>query len=297
MILKKEIESLKSHYDNFNVEASKDPSDGYWNINNIYALQDNLKFFKNREIGLHLIEKIENYLKGNWGDQIKLGEGDKNFFVNTVKELKSIIVNIILYNMNFVTQEDDDFILIKIPDNVTDFEDLKNISDDLHKVFSQTIVNEEIEGKIDIKGAENGSIWLEIAVGSTIAVGVIGKLFYSALIIYREKLKNEKIKEEIRSLKIANDASQIVVEAFDANIKNLTKLEATNIVDEDYIKGVINKNEQIKRVELALNILVPLIPRGLQIEASSKADENTKKLFPKIEDLPSLLSRIKQIEN
>ncbi len=293
MILKKELEILEKHFDTFKFEAQQNGA--YWTIRNIHKFRENLQFFKEREIGLHIIERLEKYLYGTWTDELSFSSSDKDAFVANFENLKSIVRNLIIYTKKFTNKEKEDFILIKIPDNIKDFEDLKTISGDLQTILSQTILNEDINGKIDIKGAENGSIWFEIALGTALAVGVIGKIFYSAFLLYREKLKNDKIKEEIRNMKIENTASEIVVEAFDKSIKEMTKLEAANIFDEDYKLGTVNRNEQIKRIELALNILIPLIPRGLQIEPSSTSHEEIKKLFPTLEDLPNLISRVKQL--
>ena len=58
---------------------------------------------------------------------------------------------------------------IKIPD-IADFQELEKVSSKLTKIFSQTLLTDEIEGGFKIIGFDSGSNWIDILATSTAIV-------------------------------------------------------------------------------------------------------------------------------
>ena len=85
-------------------------------------------------------------------------------------------------------------ISIKLP-AIKDLDDLAKASSVFNTILSQTIVNTEIKGVIEIDNVENGSIWLEIFVGSSAAITLIAGLAWSAAVVYK-KIQEGRIFEE-----------------------------------------------------------------------------------------------------
>ena len=78
-----------------------------------------------------------------------------------------------------------DSISIKLP-SVTDFDDLSKVSSEFHKIINQAVVNDQINGQVRIDNVENGSIWLDVYLGSTAAVSLIGGLAWASAVIYKK---------------------------------------------------------------------------------------------------------------
>ena len=79
----------------------------------------------------------------------------------------------------------DNSVSIKLPE-VTDFDDLSKFSSEFHKVLNQSIVNEQINGQVRIDSVENGSIWLDVYLGSAAAVTLIGGLAWASAVVFKK---------------------------------------------------------------------------------------------------------------
>jgi len=54
--------------------------------------------------------------------------------------------------------------------------------------------------------------------------------------------------------------------------------------------------EKIERIKLAITQFTELITKGVEIQPSLLVPENVNNLFPDMKNLPSIVSKIKQIE-
>ena len=66
--------------------------------------------------------------------------------------------------METVPEENQYSINIKLPE-IKDFDQLSNVSRDIHIALSQVLFNDEINGETKIISVENGSIWINVFVG------------------------------------------------------------------------------------------------------------------------------------
>ncbi|TVZ47444.1 hypothetical protein [Olleya sp. Hel_I_94] len=183
-------------------------------------------------------------------------------------------------------------ISIKLPE-VTDFEDLSKFSSDFHKILNQAIVNDEINGQVRIDSVENGSIWLDVYLGSTAAVTLIGSLTWSAAVIYKKIKEGQLIEQHVKSLKIKNDSLKEIQEKQKQALDLMIEAEAQSLYNESF-DG--DNNEQIERLKLSVKMLSNLIEKGAEIHPALNQPEKVTNLFPDMKKLNSIESRIKKLE-
>ena len=190
-----------------------------------------------------------------------------------------------------MTDPKENTIYIKFP-AINDLQDLSTASSTFNTIFSQIIFEEEIGGQIKIESVENGSVWLEIFVGSIKAVSIIGAIAYSAALAFREIQKALYIAETRRTRKLQNDKIESLQAAHKLLLDDLIDAEASHINNEYFSKA---DPERLGRIRNIIGMLSEEMNKGAEVHPSLKASEETVKLFPDMKNLPSMVSRIKEI--
>ena len=224
-----------------------------------------------------------------------------NASLNTKEARELIIKTDNLYNLvssldstfkEIGGEVNDNSISIKLPE-VTDFEDLSKFSSDFHKILNQSIVNDEINGQVRIDSVENGSIWLDVYLGSSAAVTLIGSLTWSAAVIFKKLKEGQLIEQHVRSLEIKNDSLKEIQEKQKQALDLMIDAEAKSLYNENF-KG--DNNEQIGRLKLSVKMLSSLIEKGAEIHPALNQPEKVTNLFPDMKKLNAIESRIKKLE-
>jgi hypothetical protein len=184
-------------------------------------------------------------------------------------------------------------ISIKLPD-ISDLKELKDTIETLDKIFNQSIINEDIDGNIRVENFDNGTLWIDVFVGSLKAVTVISSIAWSAAVICKKYQEVRIFKEYVESLKIKTESMKDLLSAQKEMTKALIEAEAINIYDKNYDKT--NKNEQVSRLAYAITTLAELMQKGAEIHPSLNAPETIGNLFPDMSKLDQIQSQIKQIE-
>lgn len=184
-----------------------------------------------------------------------------------------------------------DSISIKFP-SVTDFDDLSKVSSEFHKIINQAVVNDQINGQVRIDNVENGSIWLDVYLGSTAAVSLIGGLAWASAVIYKKIQEGKLITEHVKSLKIKNESLKEIQEKQKDALNLMIDAEAKNLYNENF-DG--DNNEQIERLKNLIRLLSNLIEQGAEVHPALNQPENVKNLFPKMNQLQSVESKIKKL--
>jgi hypothetical protein len=185
-----------------------------------------------------------------------------------------------------------DSISIKLPE-VKDFEDLSKFSADFHKILNQSIVNDQINGQVRIDSVENGSIWLDVYLGSAAAVSLIGGLAWASAVVFKKIQEGRLIQKHVGSLGIKNDSIKEIQLKQKEALDLMIDAEANNLYNENF-KG--DNNEQIERLKLSIKMFSDLIDKGAEIHPALNQPESVKNLYPKMNNLQSLESKIKKIE-
>lgn len=181
---------------------------------------------------------------------------------------------------------------IKIPD-IADFQELEKVSSKLTKIFSQTLLTDEIEGGFQIIGFDSGSNWIDILATSTAIVQTIGGLAWSGAVVFKKLQEGLLVQQKVREMKISNNAIEEVVEKSKEGVNEIAEKEAQFIYNK-YFSG--KDPEQIARIKMALKEIADLYNQGGTIKPSLEASEEVEEEFPNMSELPSIESKVKQIE-
>ena len=94
-------------------------------------------------------------------------------------------------------------------------------------------------------------------------------------------------------MKISNNAIEEVVEKSKEGVNEIAEKEAQFIYNK-YFSG--KDPEQIARIKMALKEIADLYNQGGTIKPSLEASEEVEEEFPNMSELPSIESKVKQIE-
>lgn len=182
-------------------------------------------------------------------------------------------------------------ISIKLP-RIVDFDDMSKILLDLNKAITIPVVDKKINGKIKIEYVESGSIWLIVALGTPLAVGLIGSICWSSAVINKKRQEAKMFEEHVKTLELNNQNQKILIDAQQKQLGLLLDAEAKSIVNEYYKE---NNNEQIERLKLSIETLGKLILKGAEVHPALNSPEEVKNLFPDFNKLNLIESKIKSI--
>ncbi|GAA4372129.1 hypothetical protein GCM10023186_01270 [Hymenobacter koreensis] len=241
------------------------------------------------------IDPIKNTILYQTGaDSISVNYSESSDISNRIRSA-SLIGELLLDALSStIKDQPSDSINVRLPDSIKDFHDLEKFSHDLHIALSQTVIEDEIGGKVEITGVENGSIWLQIFLGSSAAVLLVGSLVWAAMVIYKKKQEGDLLAQQVRGLGIRNTAVEEIQQAQQALLKEVIDAEANHINEENYD---IKNPERVERLKHSIELFSKLIEKGTEIYPSLAAPENVSNLFPNINNLTGVVSKIKQIGN
>lgn len=225
-------------------------------------------------------------------DTIRVQSTENSIIVNELKILKSLIENFTEVLKSTVPEESIDSINIKLPP-INDFDELSKVSREIHVGLTQVIFNEEVSGQTKIISVENGSIWLNVLVGTT-AVTVIASLVWSAAVIYKKIQEGKLLEEQVRGLKVKNDSLEDILKAQKAETNLMIQAEAEHVNSEHFKE---NAPENIEKIKNSISIFADLIGKGAEIHPALVAPENVTNLFPDPTKLIGLESKIKRLAN
>jgi len=269
-------------------------SSGVIQILDLTTLRSILNEIEETGILTEIVEALKsNPVYTNTADKMTITADDRNFLSRNISLLKSGLQNIAKsINDKIPPANQEDFISIKLPE-VHDFDDLAKAFDLLKKAISIPISSNEIGGKVNIKNFDNGSLWVDITVGSTIAVSLIGSIAWAGAVIYK-KINEARISEQfISTLNINNEHLENIKRAASAQIDTLIDLEAAAIANQYYSSDDV---ENLKRLSLSIGSMSKLISKGAEIHPSLLAPEKAANLFPPYNNLGIVESMVKQID-
>ena len=266
----------------------------YWEIRNVRELKR----------GIDLISRTEsfpqetNWLKDNvvyisGQDSIHVGVGEGKQYVEHINKLRELAESTVSMLSTLIGDDEENVIYVKLP-NVTDFDGLAEHSSKFQLILSQTILHSEIGGKIEILGAENGSIWIKLKIGSPQAMILIASMAWAAAVIHKKTQEGRLIEQLVRTQEITNEHRKKVSDAYDIILDAYVKNETQHIMDTSFPKNR-NDNELFQRVKNSLTMLSQELEKGAEINPSLLTPEEVSNLFPDVKQLQSIESRIKTL--
>ena len=237
------------------------------------------------------LDKIKRGSLYNQGlDAIEFTENSFLKINETIEAIKNK-ANAILDFFDASSPIQEDAIDIRLPD-VTTFSEMEAVFKDLKTSIEVTLNTTGVDHNLKIFSAEPGSIWIKVALGSKIAVSLIGEICKKAL-DFRKELANAKITEQrLRMLKVNNDILESIG-------KNTVKLhnELTEKLSKDILSDRPNLEQAIvKQVAYSIDTIAQLMELGAKFLPESK-DKSIVEAFPTHEQYRIPMQEQNKIEN
>lgn len=239
------------------------------------------------------IEKIKNSgVFSTTSDVLKINVTEGRALKAPMDELLKIVssLNQIFSDLSGTFRENS--VSIKLPD-ISDFQDLSKVTGTFHTILSQSIINDEIKGQVKIDNVENGSIWLDVYLGSASALTLVGSLAWSAAVVFKKIQEGRIIEEHVRSLKIKNESLKEIKEAQKQAIDLMIDSEANQLYSENFTTE--GNNEQVERLKHTIRLLSEQMEKGAEIHPALNTPEKVANLFPDLKHLELVESRIKKL--
>ncbi|MCX6198645.1 MAG: hypothetical protein NTY88_05425 [Bacteroidetes bacterium] len=233
---------------------------------------------------------VESVIFTTGRDSLQLQQAEGNVVNNSLAKVKTLADSFLDVLVKTIPDEDPSSINIKLPP-VNDFEELSKVSKDIHVALSQVIFNKEIGGQTKIVSVENGSIWLNVFIGTT-AVSLVASLVWSAAVIYKKIQEGRLLEQQIRGLKVKNDSMEDILKAQKAETEAVIQAEA-EFISSEYFKE--NLPENIGKIKNSITIFAELITKGAEIHPALVAPEEVSNLFPEPSKFLGLESKIKKL--
>lgn len=225
-------------------------------------------------------------------DILKVNQSEGRVLKIPMIELQKIVnsLNKTFSKLSGTTRENS--ISIKLS-SITDFQDLSKVAGVFHTILSQSVINDEIKGKVKIDSVENGSIWLDVYLGSASALTLVGGLAWSAAVVYKKINEGKIIEQYVKGLKIKNESLKEIRDAQKKAIDLMIDAEANQLYSENFKNG--ENNEQIERLKHTIKLLSEQLDKGAEIHPALNAPEQVSNLFPNMKHLELIESKIKKL--
>lgn len=213
-------------------------------------------------------------------------------FIPIISELK-ILVEAMIDSLNLIIPPDrENTISIKIPDPKS-LKDISNSTESLDKIFNQTLLHHSLNGSVEILNFDMGSFWIDIALGGGVAVmHFVSSLAWGAAVTFKKIQEGLLVRQQVREMTLDNDLKEKFLNGVDDADNAVAQNEATHIANEHYKEFTA---EDVERIKFALKELANIYIKGGEIHLSLMAPEEVKKGFPKMKELNSISSKIKEI--
>lgn len=277
-ICKENIGSLKM--ENFSLKYENSNSNLYvQNWNQTYATLKNIYVIEGFQDTIDNILNeipVECKYKDSW-----MLDYSKRNTRSRVEALRNKMQGIIDVYESFGYTQEEIGIDIKMPEG--DFGDFVDNIKTLEYIFMQCPTLKIEDGSIKFNNVDVGSTWLTffiVGAGAIALVTNIATLVDKAIIIRSHRLQTKQQEEQLRTLELAND----VVEDIKKNYKVISDAYMKKALDELQTEDIIYKDgEERDKTKMALERMIELLDKGMEIYSSIDAPKEIQTLFPPLE--------------
>ncbi|MHB9072902.1 MAG: hypothetical protein ACYC6G_05205 [Desulfobaccales bacterium] len=194
--------------------------------------------------------------------------------MHTLRSHADILCNTL---KEFLGSEEENSISVKLPET-NDIDDIAKIMAKLQQALDQALVNPFVKGQVKLIGFDRGSNWLEIGVGSMLAIQFLAGMIRLIYESRNKEIELEAKREMVRHLKIQNDVKEKVSEAINIELEEYYAQSLDNLL------SVAEMNEPepeyAKRLGHSIRLLSELISKGLEVHPSLIVSKETSDKFP-----------------
>lgn len=141
---------------------------------------------------------------------------------------------------------------------------------------------------------ENGSLWIDLLIGSVAGVVLIGGITSVAASAYKKWQEGVLIRKTSESLGIKNEVLKSLNDQISFAIETLIQAEAKRLDEKHSKKG---DPETIQRLQYAIRQIFEMIKEGTEVHPALMAPENVKNAFPDMADILGLPSSQKLLKD
>lgn len=285
----REIQMILSKVNFKNGMLTKTSSGSFSNINGFKQLVSRIKEIPIYNDEVRFIENSELY--STTSDLLNVSSDEKKTSITIAASYILNSAEALFKTANkMIDKLDDNTISIKMR-NTDDYDLLISDMANLQKCISQIILHPKIEGKLEIDSWEYGSRWMNLYLGSTLAVGVVASSAWSGAVVYKKVQEGRIIAEYVRGLSIKHDAIEEIKAKQQEAITSLVSVEAKKIQVEFYDED--ENNENFERIKYSIKLFSELIENGTEVHPALTAPESVQNLFPDFSKLESVVSKTK----
>lgn len=217
------------------------------------------------------------YRNSDSWEQASKGTTFESDMVDLIKEMRGVIH--VYESLGY--QEGDLGIDIKMPKG--DFSDFVSDVKSLEYIFTQCPLLKAEDGEIKFNSVDVGSTWLTFLVvgaGALVLAKNVAALIDKALILKSHFETTKQQEELLRTSKTKNDILDMAAQTF----KTLHETTMNQILDELEGEEVqFNNPEERDKTKVALEKMVNLLDKGMEIYASIDSPKEIQVLFPPLE--------------
>ncbi len=224
----------------------------------------------------HVIGLLSSDILTSAGDSTVIEPGNARNTEELLNQLKVLVAQFLIAIKPIVPEVEPNSLVITIP-NVSDFDNLSKISHSLQKAIGQVVINNEIQGKVEITSVENGSIIFVVDVGSLQALSLIGSLVTVALSIHYRVLSTRALEAKAKVANVNSERHKRLVEREQEFIELYAEIEL------DQIRRQYAANQDgdyAGRLKNSILLFRELQDKGTEIKPAIKAPEKIKDSFP-----------------
>lgn len=289
----------------------------FLDMNHLNLIESNAKkeihIFSNQNIILNSLDKISNIsilsadisdikkitaIYNKHADIITCSHSQYNDFENKLDNIRGTCIYIRDILKDLISTQPPNTFSIKLP--VTNsLSELANTMTTIEKLLNQLVVNEQMNGKVELSKVDSGSIWLDISLYSSSAICAVGSAAWAAAMIRKKWYEGNVLIEAAKKNKLHNDVLGRIRDGIAEQVDSIASSEFENALSQNNIdlNEIKSKNpEYLNRSLHVIKEFYKLFEKGMQIHSPLETSESVSNLFPGFKDLDKLKSKVEQIE-
>jgi hypothetical protein len=215
-------------------------------------------------------------------------------------EFKAIAAKLDLYlramleTLDFLARGGEGELAIKLPP-VSELSTVVAKLEKLEKVFAQALSILSDPPTLKVAKWEKGSLWIDLLIGSTAGVTLIGGVTWAAACAYKKFQEGRLLEKTSEGLGIKNEVLASLRDGIAFAIEAEIQAEAKRL-DEKHSKGK-GDPETIKRLQYCIRETFEMIKEGTEIHPALMAPEDVKNVFPNMSEILALPSTQKLLKD
>jgi hypothetical protein len=262
-------------------------------LNNFIELKHSIQLIESTGLFSEIIKDLKNLdFYAAFESSVLLQNQQLSDLTSMINRLIKAVSDMITSLNSLIPPDTEYTISIKLP-TPKSFLDLSQTTKSLDLIFNQTLLHPSVNGDIKILNFDMGSYWIDILInGGGTVMNFIAALAWGGAVTFKKYQEGLLVREQVRELKISNDAKEEIQKGLEESENTIALNEATFIANEFYKEF---GNEDLERLKFALKELVKIYANKGEIHPGISASDKLKEEFPKMQQINTIESKIKQI--